>query len=139
MARKGSADANKPAAEQKKAPAAKKPAVAKSQGPDLRADLRAFAAARPEGWGHEDWLSFLDHLRTRGHETGDDAQVGRLLERERLGVLLERIPGMGPRRVQAVVERFETAYSAGRSDVDELAALPGMNRALAEKVRQALA
>ncbi|HYJ78219.1 MAG TPA: hypothetical protein VEW03_01350, partial [Longimicrobiaceae bacterium] len=70
--------------------------------------MRAFAAARPEGWGHEDWISFLDHLRTRGHETGDDAGIGRLLERERLSVLLERIPGMGPRRVQAVVERFET-------------------------------
>jgi hypothetical protein len=136
MARKGSADA-KPAVE-KKAPAAKKAVAAKSQGPDLRADLRAFAAARPEGWGHEDWLSFLDHLKTRGHETGDDAQIGALLERERLGVLLERIPGMGPRRVQAVVERFETAYSTARSDVDELAAVPGMNRALAEKVRQAL-
>lgn len=137
MAKKGPADA-KAAAEKKKAPVAKKPSARKTSGPDLRADLRAFASARPEGWGHEDWLSFLDHLKTRGHETGDDTQIGQLLERERLAVLLERIPGMGPRRVQALVERFETAWSAARADVDEVASLPGMNRVLAEKVRQAL-
>ena len=138
MARKGSADA-KPAAEKKKAPAARKTSAAKPQGPELKADLRAFAAARPGGWEHDDWLTFLDHLKTRGHETGDDAEIGRLLERERLAVLLERVPGMGPRRVASVVERYETAYSAARADVDDLAAVPGMNRALAEKVRQGLA
>jgi hypothetical protein len=112
--------------------------VHRPKGPDLRADLREFVAARPGGWGHDDWIAFLDHLRERGHDTADADAIGLALERERLAAGLERIQGMGPRRVQAVVDRYETLYSACRADVDEIAALPGMNRALAEKVRQAL-
>ena len=110
----------------------------KREGPDLRADLRAFVQARPSGWGHDDWVTFLDHLRERGHDTTDSEAIGLALERERLAATLERIPGMGPRRVQAVVARYDTLWSACRADVDEIAALPGMNRSLAEKVRQAL-
>ena len=131
-------------------PAAKKPATApakgakrgfvyKRKGPDLRADLRAFVQAQPSGWGHDDWIAFLDHLRGRGHDTSDSEAIGLALERERLAATLERVQGMGPRRVQAVVERYDTLWSACRADVDEIAALPGMNRSLAEKVRQALA
>ena len=132
--------------------AAKKPATAPARrgkstpqnfvytpkGPDLRADLRAFVQAQPSGWGHDDWIAFLDHLRERGHDTTDAESIGLALERERLAATLERIQGMGPRRVQAVVDRYDTLYSACRADVDEIAALPGMNRSLAEKVRQAL-
>jgi len=113
--------------------------VHKPKGPDLRADLRAFVQAQPGGWGHDDWVAFLDHLRGRGHDTADEAAIGLELERERLAATLERIQGMGPRRVRAVVDRYDTLYSACRADVDEIAALPGMNRALAERVRQALA
>jgi pyruvate/2-oxoglutarate dehydrogenase complex dihydrolipoamide acyltransferase (E2) component len=112
--------------------------VYKREGPDLRADLRAFITARPSGWGHDDWIAFLDHLRERGHDTSDPETIGLALERERLAAALERIQGMGPRRVQAVVERYDTLWSACRAGVAELAELPGMNRALAEKVRQAL-
>lgn len=136
-----------------KAAAAKKPAAAargrgakketgpfvhKPKGPDLREDLRAFVQARPGGWGHEDWLAFLGHLGERGHDTTDPDAVGLLLERERLWAVLERVQGMGPRRIQAVVDRYETIWSAHQADVDELATLSGMNRSLAEKVRQAL-
>jgi hypothetical protein len=110
----------------------------KREGPDLRADLRAFVTARPGGWGHDDWIAFLDHLRERGHDTSDPGSIGLALERERLAATLEPIVGMGPRRVQALVERYDTLYSACRAGVDEIAALPGMNRSLAEKVRQAL-
>ncbi|HEU4557681.1 MAG TPA: helix-hairpin-helix domain-containing protein [Longimicrobium sp.] len=138
-AEKNTAAAKKPA----KAPAkgAKKETgrfVHKPKGPDLKEDLRAFVQAQPSGWGHEDWISFLDHLRERGHDTSDPEAVGLLLERERLAAVLERVQGMGPRRIQAVVDRYDTIWSAHHADVDELATLPGMNRALAEKLRQAL-
>ncbi|MFL5383669.1 MAG: helix-hairpin-helix domain-containing protein [Longimicrobiaceae bacterium] len=106
--------------------------------PDLRADLREFVVARPGGWGHDDWLAFLDHLRERGHDTSDPEALGLALERERLASILERVQGMGPKRVSSVVGRYETVWSTARAGVDEIAALPGMNRALAEKVRQAL-
>ncbi|HSU16358.1 helix-hairpin-helix domain-containing protein [Longimicrobium sp.] len=108
------------------------------KGPDLRGDLRAFVTARPAGWGHDDWVAFLDHLRERGHDTTDPDAIGLLLERERLAALLERVPGMGPRRIDAVVGRYDTIWSAHQAGVDDLAALPNMTRALAEKVRQAL-
>jgi hypothetical protein len=36
------------------------------------------------------------------------------------------------------VDRCETIWSAAQAGVDELAAVPGMNRSLAERVRQAL-
>jgi hypothetical protein len=127
----------KPAAKPKK-DGEKRGFVRKPKGPDLQADLRDFVTARPSGWGHEDWLAFLDHLRERGHDTSDPEAIGRMLERERLASMLERVQGMGPRRVAAVADRYETAYSCAQGDVDEIAALPGMNRSLAEKVRQAL-
>src|SRR4051794_16670452 len=129
--------------------AAKKPAkkwvqdekggfVYKREGPDLRADLRAFVTARPGGWGHDDWMAFLDHLRGRGHDTSDPESIGLALERERLASMLERVQGMGPKRVSSVVDRYETVWSCARADVDEIASVSGMNRSLAEKVRQAL-
>jgi hypothetical protein len=123
-----------------KAPARKGVAVADARraGDDLRADLRAFAEGRPQGWDHADWLVFLDHLRERGHDTADADAIGLMLERERLAALLERVQGMGPKRVQGIVERYDTIWSAHHASVDELAALPGMNLSLAEKVRQAL-
>jgi hypothetical protein len=105
--------------------------------PDLKADLRDFASARPSGWGHDDWLGFLDHLRSRGHDTSDDQEVGRQLEAERLAVVLERVDGLGPKRVQALVSRFGTLWSLREAGVDELTRA-GLPRAQAEKVSQAV-
>ena len=128
----------KAAAKGKKAATYKRDEFPTKRGPDLRADLRDFAVARPGGWDHHDWLSFLDHLRERGHDTADADAIGLALERERLAVLLGQVPGMGPRRVQAVVERFDTVWSLHHADLDQIAAVPGMNLSLAEKVRQAI-
>jgi hypothetical protein len=125
----------------KKTPAkapAKRAAAAKPAG-DLRSEVRDFASARPEGWDHNDWLTFLDHLSSRGHDTTDQEQIGRMLERERLGIVLSQVRGLGPKRVDALVDRFDTLWSARRADVDDIAAVTGMTRPLAEKVRQALA
>ena len=139
-ARKAAAEkaAAKPARPAKGKKAPERGFVRREKQPDLQADLRAFIAARPAGWSHDDWMAFLDHLKERGHDTSDPEAIGQALERERLAALLERVQGMGPRRVSAVVERYETAWSCARADVDGIAALPGMNRALAEKVRQAV-
>ncbi len=106
---------------------------------NLRADLREFVSARPKGWNHDQWLGLLDDLRGRGHDVSDASAVGMSLERERLAVHLEQIPGMGPRRVEALVGRYHTLYSLRQADASELAELPGMNRALAERVHQQFA
>lgn len=104
----------------------------------LREDLREFASARPSGWGHEDWLAFLDTLRERGHDTADADRIGRLLERERLATVLSTVPGLGPKRVEALVERFETLWSMRRAGIDEVASVPGIPRSLAERVVEEL-
>lgn len=106
---------------------------------NLRADLREFVSARPKGWNHAEWLGLLDDLSGRGHDVSDASTVGMSLERERLAVHLEAIPGMGPRRVEALVGRYHTLYSLRQADAAELAELPGMNRALAERVHQQFA
>lgn len=100
----------------------------------LRDDLRDFASARPSGWGHEDWLAFLDTLKERGHDTSEPDAIGRKLERERLAVVLSTVPGLGPKRMEALVERFETLWSMRHASADEVAAVPGIPRSLAEKV-----
>lgn len=109
-----------------------------AEGRDLRAELRDFASARPEGWSHQDWLTFLDHLREKGHDTSNPDQIGLMLERERLAAALAQVEGMGPKRVDALVSRFDTLWSFRQASVEEVASVPGMNRALAERVKEAV-
>jgi excinuclease ABC subunit C len=101
---------------------------------ELRRDLREFASARPAGWAHEDWLAFLEYLRERGHDTSDPDTIGLDLERERLATVLEGVPGMGPRRVQAVVARFGSVWNLKHADVEEISKLPSIHRDLAEQI-----
>jgi hypothetical protein len=103
----------------------------------LQADLRAFAIARPSGWNHEDWLGFLDALRQKGHDLSAPEEIGSRLERERLGVVLSGIQGIGPKRVDALVNRFHTLYSARHASVEEFAGA-GLPRADAERVLREL-
>lgn len=100
----------------------------------LQADLRAFALARPAGWGHEDWVGFLSELGTRGHDVSDAEGIGARLEQERLAVVLGSVAGLGPKRVQSMVDRFHTLWSLRHAGVDEIAAVPGMTRPLASRV-----
>jgi hypothetical protein len=100
----------------------------------LRSDLREFASARPSGWEHDDWLAFLEALKERGHDTSEPERIGLELERERLAVVLSAIPGIGPRRADALVARFDTLWSMRRAGVDEVAGAAGIPRSLAERV-----
>lgn len=104
----------------------------------LQADLRAFAIARPSGWNHDDWMAFLAHLSERGHDVSDQAVIGSRLEQERLGVALAGIEGLGPKRVEALVQRFQTLWSMRHADAASIAGVPGMTRPLAERVAQQL-
>jgi hypothetical protein len=126
-------------AAKKAAPAKKAPGRRAAPVADLRTELRSFAVARPSGWDHSDWMTFLEHLGGKGHDVSDAEGIGRQLERERLSVVLSQVQGLGPKRVDALVGRYETLWSLRHADADEIARLPGMNRAIAEKVRQALA
>jgi hypothetical protein len=111
---------------------------AKAEGPELQQDLREFASARPQGWNHEDWLNFLEYLKGRGHDTGDADEIGRRLERERIAVALKGVEGLGPRRLEALEQRFGSLWHIRQASVEAIAALPSINRTLAQQIRERL-
>lgn len=106
--------------------------------PDLRTDLRDFAAGRPQGWSHDDWLAFLEWLQGRGHNVEDRDVVGRMLEAERLDLALAPVRGMGPQRRTALVERFGTIWNLRNADADEIASVARIPRELADRVKEAV-
>jgi hypothetical protein len=106
--------------------------------PDLRRDLRDFASARPEGWDHRDWVSFLDHLRERGHDTSDPDGIGTALEQERLAVVLERIQGVGPARLRSLVEQFGSLWNLRQAGAEQIANTTSVPRSLAERIQEAV-
>ena len=56
----------------------------------------------------------------------------------RLSSTLEDIPGIGPKRRKALLERFGGLQGVKRAGVEELARAPGISRELAEKIYQSL-
>ncbi|HEX2092956.1 MAG TPA: hypothetical protein VHG28_11160 [Longimicrobiaceae bacterium] len=108
------------------------------RGGGLQAELRDFVSARPQGWGHQDWLGLLDDLRGKGHDVSDAAAVGMALERERLAATLEGVEGVNARQVRALTDRFQTLWSLRQASADEIADTPGISRPLGERIRQAL-
>lgn len=141
----GVADA-KPAAKAAKSPAGKRGGARETYAETaarrrkdkevdrLAMDLRAFAIARPSGWNHDDWVLFLEYLASQGHDVSDADGIGRRLEQERLGISLGGVPGLGPRRVQSLVDRFGSLWSMRHAGADDVAAVPGMTRPLAQRL-----
>jgi len=58
--------------------------------------------------------------------------------RESTRSVLEDIPGIGPKRRQALLKAFGSIEGVRQASVDELAAVPGMTRPVAERLRQQL-
>jgi excinuclease ABC subunit C len=52
--------------------------------------------------------------------------------------LLDDIPGIGPKRRQALLKQFGSLDGIRKASLDDLAAVPGMNRAAAEKLAEYL-
>lgn len=98
--------------------------------------LDAFIEAHPDGWDHDSWLGLLSELDDGGFDVSDAESVGAALERRRLAWELRRraVPGLGPKRIEAVVDRFGTLWSLQHAEVDELAEIKTIPSALAEKV-----
>lgn len=111
---------------------------ARKRTPDLKKDLRDFAVARPDGWSHDDWLRFLDDLQSRGHNINDRDAIGSMLERERLAIALERIPGVGPQRVKSIAEKYGYLWRLRETDADQLSREANVPKGVAEKVLQGL-
>jgi len=51
---------------------------------------------------------------------------------------LDVIPGIGPKRKRALLRKFGSVQRIRQASLDDIAATPGLTRALAEKVREHL-
>jgi hypothetical protein len=102
----------------------------------MSAQLNAFVESHPTGWNHDEWLALLADLGDGGTDVSNPDAIGQELERTRVMWELKRrrVPGLGPKRVEAIAGRFGTLWELEHASVDEMARVPGMNRALAEKV-----
>lgn len=106
--------------------------------PKLRSDLREFVQAHPGGWGHNEWIGLVNLLRERGHDTSDTDAIGMALERERLTLVLERVPGLGPSRVNAIADKYPRIWNVMQAGAEELATAAQLPKTVAQKVKDAL-
>ncbi len=96
-------------------------------------DELVFAAGRPEPLvlsRRSPALRLLQRLRDEAHRfaVGYHRRVHR---RESIRSVLEDVPGIGPRRRRALLARFGSLEGMRRATVEQLAAVPGMNRTVA--------
>ncbi len=78
-------------------------------------------------------LRLLIHLRDETHRSGL-AYNRQLRGRKTLKSVFDDIPGIGPARKKALLERFSTLEELRATPPEQLAELPGMNRRAAEAV-----
>ncbi|MDR3691823.1 MAG: excinuclease ABC subunit UvrC [Fimbriimonas sp.] len=82
-------------------------------------------------------LMLLRKLRDEAHRFA--LTFHRKLRDKRIsGSALEEIPGVGPRRKRLLLRTFGSLEGVRRATADEIAAVPTMTKALAEKVREYL-
>ncbi|MGE0160748.1 MAG: helix-hairpin-helix domain-containing protein [Gemmatimonadales bacterium] len=102
----------------------------------MSARLTAFVESHPTGWNHDEWLALLADLGQGGTDVSNPDAIGAELEKARVTWELKRrgVPGLGRKRLEAIANRFGTVRDLQNATVDEMARVPGMTRALAEKV-----
>jgi len=88
----------------------------------------------PEG---SQGLFLIQRIRDEAHRFAISYHQ-RARRRAALASELEEIPGIGPRRRQALLKAFGSLDRIRQATVEELAAVPGMTRAAARAVKEAL-
>ena len=106
----------------------------------MKERLKAFVESHPDGWNHDDWLGLLSELQSGGKDVSEPEAVGVQLEKTRLAWVLDQrgVPGLGPKRRAALVDRFGTLGKLKSASVEDVAEVPSINKALAEKVVSAV-
>ena len=95
----------------------------------------AFIESHPEGWGHDQWLGLLAELEEMGFDVSDPTAIGHEMESQRLAWELRRrgVPGLGPKRIDAVVEHFGTLWSLKHAEVEDF---EGIKKSVPGKVAE---
>lgn len=98
----------------------------------IRADMRAIRHA-PDDPG----LHLIQQIRDEAHRFAITGHRGRR-DKAREASQLEEIAGVGARRRQALLKHFGGLGGVNRAGIEDLAKVPGIDRALAERIYGAL-
>ena len=96
------------------------------------------ARANPLGFGREgDLLLFLQRVRDEAHRFAITYHRKRRKKRT-LQSALDSIPGVGKKRKALLLQHFKSIRNIRAADLEQICALPGFNRKVAESVQKAL-
>ena len=75
--------------------------------------INSFIETHPNGWNHTQWLDLLAELGQEGMDVSEPDVVGLELGRGRMAwaLRLHEVQGLGPKRVQALVDTYTTFWS----------------------------
>jgi excinuclease ABC subunit C len=82
-------------------------------------------------------LQLMQHVRDEAHRFAISYHQ-RLRRQEGLSSVLEEIPGIGPKRRQALLKHFGSVEAIRNASVKDLAAVQGMNKTIAQRVQEYL-
>jgi excinuclease ABC subunit C len=80
-------------------------------------------------------LYLLQRIRDEAHRFGITYHRS-LRSKQTFKSVLDEIPGIGPKRKQALMKHFGSVRAIGAASIEELAALDGMTRDAAERVKE---
>ena len=96
------------------------------------------ARANPLSFGREgDLLLFLQRIRDESHRFAITYHRHRRRKKS-LQSALDGIPGVGKKRKAMLLQHFKSVKNIRTADLDQIVALPGFNRKVAESVQKAL-
>jgi excinuclease ABC subunit C len=83
-------------------------------------------------------LYLVQRVRDEAHRFANE---GHRKQRSKVGIasLLDSVPGVGPKRRKALLDRFGSLNAIRRATVQELAAVPGISESVAQAVKDHLA
>jgi excinuclease ABC subunit C len=94
--------------------------------------------SNPIGFGREgDLLLFLQRIRDEAHRFAITFHRQRRRKRS-LQSALDSIPGVGKKRKSILLQHFKSVKNIRAADLEQICALPGFNRKVAESVQKAL-
>lgn len=80
-------------------------------------------------------LHLLQRIRDEAHRFAIGYHRN-VRSRESTGSMLDAVPGIGPKRRGALLKRFGSFHGVAEASLEDIAAVSGMNRAAAEKLKQ---
>jgi excinuclease ABC subunit C len=92
--------------------------------------------ANPMNFGRDgDVLLFLQRIRDEAHRFAISFHRKRRTKAA-LGSALDNIPGIGKKRKKLLFQQFKSIKDIRAASLEELSALPGISRRLAEEIRR---